>query len=114
MDETQANCLFCKILAGEIPSQKVMETDTWYAFRDIAPQAPDHVLVIPRQHVVSIAETENSQIFAYVLSGIQAVAKVLGHEHYRVVVNNGAEAGQTVFHLHAHLLAGRPLTWPPG
>lgn len=108
------DCLFCKIARGEIPSQKVLETDRIYAFRDITPQAPTHVLVIPKTHTASITDCIENDIFADVLAGVRDVAAFLQISDFRVVVNNGAEAGQSVFHLHAHLLAGRPLDWPPG
>jgi histidine triad (HIT) family protein len=109
-----ADCLFCKISRGEIPSQKVAETGQIYAFRDLHPQAPTHVLVIHKNHTASFSETEDSQIFAELFAGLRQVAADLGLSDYRVVINNGAGAGQSVFHLHAHLLAGRALSWPPG
>lgn len=108
------NCLFCKILTGQIPSNKAAETDCVFAFHDIAPQAPTHVLVIHKTHTASLSETEDNRIFADLLGGARDIAKQLGLNDYRLVINNGAEAGQSVFHLHAHLLAGRPLKWPPG
>lgn len=108
------DCLFCKIIRGEIPSQKVAETDRIFAFRDINPQAPTHVLVIHKRHTASFAETEDSSVFADVMDGLRKVAADEGLSDYRVVVNNGSRAGQTVFHLHAHLIGGRPLSWPPG
>jgi len=111
---TASDCLFCKIIAGEIPSQKVLEGDHFYAFHDIDPKAPVHVLVIPKRHTPSVSDTEDPQVFADALAGVRAVAKHLNLEHYRVVVNNGTGAGQTVFHLHFHLIAGRALHWPPG
>jgi histidine triad (HIT) family protein len=109
-----ADCLFCKIMAGDIPSQKVAETDQLFAFRDITPQAPTHVLVIHKQHTPSLAETPDNQILADLFGGIRDIAATLQLKDFRVVVNNGAEAGQSVFHLHAHLLSGRPMQWPPG
>ncbi len=109
-------CLFCRIVAGEIPAKRVAESDDALAFYDIAPQAPVHVLVIPKQHYASLAETPDGSAMAAVSELAKRVARELGVEQagYRVVVNTGADGGQTVHHLHLHLLAGRPLTWPPG
>ena len=107
-----SNCLFCKIVAGEIPSTKVYEDDTVLAFRDIAPQAPTHILVIPKCHIGSVAEitAENSAVVAHIFEVIAAVAKAEGLENgYRVVSNCGADAGQTVHHLHFHILGGKTL-----
>jgi histidine triad (HIT) family protein len=109
-----ADCLFCKIIAGDIPSQKVADTDTILAFNDIAPQAPVHVLVIHKRHTPSLSETDNNALLGELLGGVRDVARQLNLSDYRVVLNNGAGAGQSVFHVHAHLLAGRPLLWPPG
>ncbi|MGW2279265.1 histidine triad nucleotide-binding protein [Streptomyces sp. NPDC001770] len=116
--EPQSDCLFCKIVSGEVPATIVRESDTTVAFRDINPQAPTHVLVIPKVHypdAASLAAAE-PQIAADVLREAGAVATedmVDGHG-YRVVFNTGAGAGQTVFHAHAHVLGGRGLQWPPG
>ncbi len=107
------NCLFCKIAAGEIPSTKVYEDEKILAFRDIAPQAPTHILVIPKCHIGSIAEitAENADIVAHIFSVIPHIAKAEGLENgYRVVSNCGPDAGQTVFHLHFHILGGKELT----
>lgn len=109
-----ADCLFCKIIAGEIPSSKVAETDTVYAFNDINPQAPTHVLVIHKRHTPTLAETSDNQLLGELLGGLRDIAAQLNLSDYRVVINNGPGAGQTVFHVHAHLIAGRPLEWPPG
>ena len=106
------NCLFCKIVAGDIPSTKVYEDDTVLAFRDIAPQAPTHILVIPKQHIGSVAEVsaENSAVVAHIFEVIAKVAAQEGlEEGYRVVSNCGDHAGQTVKHLHFHILGGRQL-----
>ncbi len=108
------DCLFCKIIAGDIPSNKAAETDKILAFHDIAPQAPVHVLVIAKRHTPSVSETPDNAIFADLMGGARDVAKQLNLEDYRIILNNGAEAGQSVFHMHAHILAGRPLLWPPG
>ncbi len=107
------DCLFCKIVAGEIPSTKVYEDDTVLAFRDIAPQAPTHILVIPKAHIGSVAEVskENSGVVAHIFEVIAEIAKAEGLDNgYRVVSNCGADAGQTVHHLHFHILGGRALT----
>ena len=107
------NCLFCKIIAGDIPSTKVYEDETVLAFRDIAPQAPTHILVIPKAHIGSVAEVspENSNVVAHIFEVIPAIAKAEGLENgYRVVSNCGDDAGQTVHHLHFHILGGKKLT----
>ena len=110
------DCLFCKIAQGAIPSNKVYEDDVCFAFYDIAPQAPVHFLVIPKTHIPSAAAVtpENSAIVAHIFEVIADVTKELGIESYRIVSNIGDQAGQTVKHLHFHVLAGRDLTWPPG
>ena len=107
-----SNCLFCKIVAGEIPSTKVYEDETVLAFRDIAPMAPTHILVIPKAHIGSVAEitAENSGVVAHIFEVIAAIAKAEGLEKgYRVVSNCGDDAGQTVHHLHFHILGGKKL-----
>ena len=110
-------CLFCKIIAGEIPSKKVFEDDLTYAFRDIHPQAPTHVLIVPRLHVGSLAEavTEHRDLLGYLHL---VAARIAGSEGlgngFRTVINTGNDGGQTVDHLHVHLLGGRPMGWPPG
>jgi histidine triad (HIT) family protein len=111
-----SDCLFCRIASGEIPSKKVYADDRIYAFHDIAPKAPTHVLVVPRRHIAKLADAgaEDREIVGEVVVRAAAIARDLGLEHYRLVVNNGEGAGQTVFHLHFHLLGGRPMTWPPG
>jgi histidine triad (HIT) family protein len=109
------DCLFCKIAAGEIPADVVRETDATVAFRDINPQAPTHVLVIPRDHHANVEElARDGALLTLVLQEAAAVAKAEGLESYRVVFNTGSEAGQTVFHVHAHVLGGRGMSWPPG
>lgn len=110
-------CLFCKIVAGEIPSKKVFEDDLTYAFRDINPQAPTHVLVVPRKHVNSLAETsgEDQEMLGYLHLVAARIAKSEGlSKGFRTVINTGPDGGQTVDHLHVHLLGGRGMTWPPG
>ena len=107
------DCIFCKIVAGEIPSNKVYEDEQVLAFRDIAPMAPTHILVIPKTHIGSVAEitAENSRLIAHIFEVIAKVAAAEGLEDgYRVVSNCGAHAGQTVQHLHFHILGGRELT----
>ena len=105
------DCIFCKIAAGEIPSNKVYEDDLILAFHDIAPAAPVHVLFIPKAHIAGVREIapDNSAVVAHIFSVIPQVAKGLGITDYRVVSNNGADAGQTVHHLHFHLLGGATL-----
>jgi histidine triad (HIT) family protein len=116
-DETGDACLFCGIAAGEIPAEVVDQDDEALAFRDISPQAPVHVLVIPRVHSATLAELADSHPdhALAVLRMARRVAAAEGVEDgYRLVCNNGASAQQTVFHAHAHVLGGRELTWPPG
>ncbi len=110
-------CLFCKIVGGEIPSKKVFEDDLTYAFRDINPQAPTHVLVVPRKHIASLAETsvEDQGMLGYLHLIAARIARSEGLENgFRTVINTGPDGGQTVDHLHVHLLGGRGMGWPPG
>ena len=111
-----SDCLFCKIAAGVIPSNKVHEDEQCLAFYDIDPQAPTHFLVIPKVHIGSCGEVtpENSAAVAHIFEVISKVAKELGISSFRVVSNCGVQAGQSVPHLHFHVLAGRDMTWPPG
>ena len=111
-----SDCLFCKIVTGEIPSKKLYEDDLCYAFYDIDPQAPTHFLVIPKQHIPSAAAvtSENSAVVGHIFEVIAKLTRELGLESFRVVSNIGEQAGQSVFHLHFHVLAGRAMTWPPG
>ena len=107
------DCIFCKIIAGDIPSTKVYEDDLVYAFRDIHPQAPTHILVIPKAHIGSVNEVtaENSAVIAHIFEVIPQIAATDGLTGgYRVVSNCGADAGQTVFHLHFHILGGKALS----
>jgi histidine triad (HIT) family protein len=110
------DCLFCAIAAGEIPSKKVYEDELCYAFYDIDPQAPVHFLVIPKAHIPSVAgiDDSNSAVVAHIFAVIAKVTKELGLDSYRVVSNIGEQAGQSVPHLHFHVLSGRDMTWPPG
>ncbi|NLF35157.1 MAG: histidine triad nucleotide-binding protein [Clostridiales bacterium] len=111
-----SDCLFCKIIASGIPSKKVYEDDLCYAFHDIAPQAPTHLLVIPKAHIQSVSQVDesNQATVGHLFAVIARLARELGLDSYRVVSNIGAQAGQSVFHLHFHVLAGRDMTWPPG
>ena len=111
-----SDCLFCKIAAGEIPSKKLYEDELCYAFYDIDPQAPTHFLVIPKAHIpsVSAVDAENEAVVGHIFSVIAKVTKELSLESYRVVSNIGEQAGQSVLHLHFHVLSGRDMTWPPG
>ena len=108
------NCLFCKIVGGDIPSNKLYEDELCYAFYDIAPQAPTHFLVIPKDHIGSVAEVNggNSAVVAHIFEVIARLCRELGLESYRVVSNIGEQAGQSVHHLHFHVLSGRDMTWP--
>jgi len=112
------NCLFCKIAGGEIPSSKVYEDDVCVAFNDISPQAPTHILIVPREHVDSLdtAGQEQRDAIGHLLLAAAGIARELGFAEngYRVVINTNADGGQTVFHLHVHLLGGRPFIFPPG
>ena len=112
-----ADCLFCKIGDKKIPSKIVYQDDEVFAFEDISPQAPTHILICPRKHFASLNEAVTAD--QSVLGKLQLVAAQLARERkllegYRTVLNNGSGAGQSVFHLHLHLLGGRPLSWPPG
>lgn len=109
------DCIFCSIINGDIPSTKVYEDNDFYAFKDIAPVAPVHVLVIPKKHVQSIAALtpDDADIAGKMLFAIQKVAAQLGlADGYRVVFNTGEKAGQTVHHMHAHILGGKEMAWP--
>ena len=113
-----ADCLFCKFISGELDTDIVFETDKVIAFRDINPQAPTHVLIVPRKHIATIndlTETDSDEIgYLYLVAKELAKEEGFDEEGYRVVMNCNAAAGQTVFHLHLHLLGGRRFTWPPG
>jgi len=112
------SCLFCRIIAGEIPSSKVYEDDEVFAFNDINPQAPLHVLVVPKRHIATVNDLApgDDGLVGTLVRRAAAIATEKGYAErgYRTVFNCNAEAGQTVFHLHLHLLAGRALGWPPG
>ena len=111
------DCLFCKIVAGQIPSDIVYQDDDVFAFNDINPQAPRHILFIPKRHIASMTDltVEDGPLLAKIYVAASSVAKKLNLERgYRFLTNVGPDAGQSVFHLHFHLLGGRPLGWPPG
>ncbi len=116
---TDPNCIFCRVATGEIPADIVHQDEYAVAFRDVNPQAPVHTLVIPRAHVASLDEATlegDDQMLAHLLRTASRVAELegLSGRGYRTVINTGAGAGQSVFHLHLHVLGGRPLNWPPG
>ena len=115
---SEQSCIFCKIVAGGIPAEKVYEDDGAVAFRDINPQAPVHVLVIPREHIASLddaGETDAAKLGRLMLAAARVARQEgLSESGYRTVVNTGAGAGQSVFHVHLHVLGGRTLSWPPG
>ena len=111
------SCLFCRIIRGEIPSKKVYEDDHTFAFEDIQPQGPTHVLIVPKKHLRGLREAQPDD--AEVLGHCQLVAAQIARERgieesYRTILNVGPGAGQSVFHLHLHLIGGRPMKWPPG
>lgn len=116
MADRDPDCLFCGIVADEIPSDRVFEDDEVIVFRDINPRAPTHVLAIPRRHVASLAELTDADgdLLAALFGALRRVAADAGLDAYRIVSNVGAESGQSVFHLHVHLLGGRAMSWPPG
>lgn len=109
-------CVFCKIAAGEIPANKLYEDEKVLAFYDLDPQAPIHFLVIPKEHIASAGEItpENSALIAHIFEVIARICTEHGWQSYRIVNNCGEQAGQTVPHLHFHVLSGRDMTWPPG
>lgn len=112
------DCLFCKIATGEIPADTVREADDWVAFRDINPQAPTHILIIPREHVATLNDVgaERKELLGELLLAAREIAAEEGiaESGYRTVLNCNAGAGQSVFHIHVHLLGGREMGWPPG
>jgi histidine triad (HIT) family protein len=113
-----SDCLFCGILAGDIPSTEVLTTETTYAFRDVNPAAPSHVLVVPREHIVDAAAltSDHGNVLAEMFLTAQRVAEMegLSERGYRLVFNVGPESGNSVPHLHLHVLGGRSMSWPPG
>ena len=115
---SEAGCLFCKIVAGEVPAEIIYENDKVLAFRDINPQAPTHVLIVPRKHISTIndlAEEDKSEVGELFLAAAEIAAEEgVAEDGYRVAMNCNSAGGQTVFHLHLHFLGGRQMTWPPG
>lgn len=111
-----SDCLFCKISAGEIPATIVKRNEQLLAFKDVNPQAPTHVLVIPTHHVASLNDAKDAGVLGEMVLFARDLARELGiaQRGYRLVVNTNPDGGQTVFHLHVHLLGGRPMRWPPG
>ena|SRR5215813_9368390 len=110
-----SDCIFCKIVAGQLPSKKVLETERLLAFEDIAPKAPVHLLLIPKKHLVNLHDgSAEPDLLGELVAASARIAKEKGLSDYRLVANTGGEAGQMVFHLHFHLLGGRRMTWPPG
>ncbi|MBS4760205.1 MAG: histidine triad nucleotide-binding protein [Clostridium sp.] len=108
------NCIFCKIANKEIPSNFVYEDENCVAFNDLNPQAPVHILVIPKKHYASLNELDDPKIMSALLEAVKKVTQKLNIKQFRTVLNTGKEAGQEVFHLHFHILSGRPMKWPPG
>jgi histidine triad (HIT) family protein len=111
-----AGCIFCGIVDGRIPSKKVFEDERVYAFEDIAPKAPTHVLIVPKKHIATFSDvsSEDEALLGALAARAAAIAKERGLSDFRLVANNGEGAGQSVFHLHFHLLGGRSMSWPPG
>jgi histidine triad (HIT) family protein len=109
-------CIFCQVVQGELDSEIVQENDRALAFKDVNPQAPTHILIIPKEHIPSLSETPEGKedLLGHLLLMTRQIARAQGLAAYRVIINDGAGAGQTVFHLHLHLLAGRAFSWPPG
>lgn len=113
--KSDPNCIFCKIVEQKIPSQKVAEDEHLIAFRDVTPQAPTHILVIPKNHIPNLAVLEDVSLIGRLFKKATELASELGlNKGFRIVVNTGDDGGQTVHHLHIHLLGGRALGWPPG
>lgn len=110
------DCLFCKISSGEIPSKKVYENDLIYAFEDVSPQAPVHILIVPKKHFSNINEVSDEKILSALFKAVKEITKEKDPDKkgFRIVINTGEDGGQSVDHLHLHLLAGRNLKWPPG
>lgn len=114
MNKFDENCIFCKIAKGEIPTTPVYETEDVIAFNDLNPQAPTHILVIPKAHYASLSEIDDIELLGKVTNAVREITKKLGIKSYRTVINTGEQAGQTVMHLHFHIMAGREFTWPAG
>lgn len=108
------DCIFCKIVSRDIDTPLIYEDDKVVAFNDVNPQAPFHILIIPKIHIASVKETEDKNLLGHMLSAGNQIAEKNGMEDFRYIINTGEKAGQTVFHLHLHLLGGRKMNWPPG
>ena len=108
------SCIFCKIANKEIPTNLIYEDNDTVAFNDINPTAPFHILVIPKKHIESLNELDDKNLMAALLNAVKEVTKKLNIRDYRTVINTGKGAGQEVFHIHLHIISGRPLKWPPG
>jgi len=108
------DCIFCKIANGQIPCNFVYETEDVVAFDDLNPQAPVHTLIIPKEHYDNLSSIDKPELLGKLMMAVKEVAKIKGVDSYRTVINTGEQAGQSVFHIHIHILAGRPLLWPPG
>lgn len=108
------DCIFCSIVRKEVPATLIYEDDLVVAFADINPVAPVHVLIVPRRHYANLADAADDEILAGLQTAAQTIARSQNLKDYRVVINNGPSAGQSVFHLHLHLLGGRDFSWPPG
>ena len=108
------DCIFCKLANNEIPTNLIYEDDNVVAFNDLAPQAPTHFLVIPKKHYSSLNEISSQEEFGNIFSVLPKICAKLGIKEYRTVINTGASAGQTVFHIHVHVMAGREFGWPAG
>ena len=113
-----SDCIFCRIIQGEIPSRKVYEDDQIFAFEDINPQAPTHILIIPKEHYASLLDVpeDRDDLLGHILSKTREIARERGLDRrgFRIVLNTGADSGQEVCHIHFHLFGGRRMTWPPG
>ena len=110
------NCIFCNIINGKIQSEKIYETDEILAVKDIAPQAPEHIIIVPKKHIATLEsiDEKNYDITGKLILAATKIARERNLDGYRIVINCNEIAGQTIFHLHLHLLAGRPMHWPPG
>ena len=108
------DCIFCKIVSKEVPADILFEDEDMVIFKDINPQAPTHLLVIPKVHIPTFSELDDVDLMGKIFTKVNEVSKDLQLKDYRVVINNGKDAGQEVFHLHVHIFAGRTMSWPPG
>ena len=108
------DCIFCKIASKEIPAKLVYESENVVGFRDINPQAPTHILVVPKKHYASLNELDDISLLGELMNAVREITEKLEIQEYRTVINTGKSAGQEVFHIHIHILAGRDMKWPPG